>query len=59
MLKEHMDYLKEYDKVIVYYDNGQRKLGSILNAIFSIQLSNVEFRKAEPQKYAIKCWKDR
>jgi len=53
MLAEHMDYLNEYDKVIVYYDNGQRELGSILNAIFSIQLSNVEFRKAEPQKYRL------
>ncbi|SFU43599.1 DUF3800 domain-containing protein [Butyrivibrio sp. M55] len=53
MLAEHMDYLKGYDKVIVYYDNGQRELGSILNAIFSIQLYNVEFRKAEPQKYRL------
>ena len=53
MLSEHMDFLKVFDKVIVYYDNGQRELGSILNAIFSIQLSNVEFRKAEPQKYRL------
>ena len=45
--------MKVFDKVIVYYDNGQRELGSILNAIFSIQLSNVEFRKAEPQKYRL------
>ena len=53
MLAEHMDYINGYDKVIVYYDNGQRELGSILNAIFSIQLSNDEFRKAEPQKYRL------
>ncbi|MCR4651765.1 MAG: DUF3800 domain-containing protein [Lachnospiraceae bacterium] len=53
MITEHIDYLNAFDKVIVYYDNGQRELGSILNAIFSIQLSNVEFRKAEPQKYRL------
>ncbi len=53
MLIEHMEYIGGYEKVIVYYDNGQRELGSILNAIFSIQLSNIEFRKAEPQKYRL------
>lgn len=42
-----------YDKVIVYYDNGQIELSAILNAVLSIQLSNVEFRKAEPQKYRL------
>lgn len=50
MLNEHRDYVDSFDKVIVYYDNGQRELSSILNAIFSIQLSNVEFRRADPRE---------
>ena len=49
----HKDYFKKFDKVIVYYDNGQSELSAILNAVFSIQFSNVEFRKAEPQKYRL------
>ncbi len=53
MLLEHMDFINSFDKVIVYYDHGQRELSSILNAIFSIQISNVEFRRAEPQKYRL------
>ena len=53
MLSENREYLNSFDKVIVYYDNGQRELTSILNAVFSIQRSNVEFRKAEPQKYRL------
>ncbi len=42
-----------FDKIIVYYDNGQIELGAILNTVFSIHFPNVEFRKAEPQKYRL------
>ena len=49
----HMDFFSDFDKIIVYYDNGQSEFGAILNAVFSIQFSNVEFRKAEPQKYRL------
>ena len=53
MLSEHQDFFGTFDKVIVYYDNGQRELGAILNAIFQIHLSNVEFRKADPREYRL------
>lgn len=43
----------KYDKNIVYYDNGQIELSSILNTVFSFHFTNVEFRKAEPQKYRL------
>lgn len=49
----HKDFFSCFDKIIVYYDNGQNELSAILNAVFSIQFSNVEFRKAEPQKYRL------
>ena len=48
-----MDFLSDFDKIIVYYDNGQIELSAILNAVFSIKFFNVEFRKAEPQKYRL------
>ena len=51
--REYSDFFMEFDKVIVYYDNGQIELSAILNAVFSIYFSNVEFRKAEPQKYRL------
>jgi hypothetical protein len=50
---EHMEFFLDFDKVIVYYDNGQIELSAILNAVFSLHFSNVEFRKAEPQKYRL------
>ena len=52
-LFKHQEYFTSFDKIVVYYDNGQNELGSILNAVLSIQFSNVEFRKAEPQKYRL------
>lgn len=52
-MSKHQDYFSKFDKMIVYYDNGQSELSAILNAVFSIQFSNVEFRKAEPQKYRL------
>lgn len=33
--------------------NGQVELSTILNVVFSMQFSNIGFRKAEPQKYRL------
>ena len=52
-MSQHQDFFGSFDKIIVYYDNGQTELSAILNAVFSIQFSSVEFRKAEPQKYRL------
>ena len=49
----HWDFFANFDKIIVYYDNGQNELSAILNAVFSIQFSCVEFRKAAPQRYRL------
>ena len=53
VINEHFDYFMNFNKVIVYYDYGQSELSAILNAVFSVQFSNVEFRRAEPQKYRL------
>ena len=53
VIVKHKVFFDGFDKIIVYYDNGQIELGAILNTVFSIRFSNVEFRKAEPQKYRL------
>ena len=40
-LSEHIEFFSDFDRIIVYYDNGQVELSTILNAVFSIQFSNV------------------
>ena len=53
MIARHSSYFDQFDKVIVYYDNGQVELSAILNAVLSVLFNEVEFRKAEPQKYRL------
>ena len=53
VIEKYKAFFEGFDKIIVYYDNGQIELGAVLNTVFSIHFSNVEFRKAEPQKYRL------
>lgn len=52
-ISKRQSFFESFDKICVFYDNGQSELSAILNAVFSIQFSDVEFRKAEPQKYRL------
>lgn len=53
LIKKHSTYFEQFDKVIVYYDNGQVELSGILNVALNDLFNEVEFRKAEPQKYRL------
>ncbi len=53
LISKHSSYFQQFSKVIVYYDNGQIELSAILNAVLSSLFPDVEFRKAEPQKYQL------
>ncbi len=46
-------FLAEYEKVILYYDNGQKELASILNGVFEKSIRTFE-RKAEVRPYKYK-----
>lgn len=52
-INEHLEFFSSFDKVIVYYDNGQQELNIILNSILNLLLNNVEFRKASPSEYRL------
>lgn len=34
MIREHENYFSKFDKIVMYYDNGQEILGTILDSIF-------------------------
>lgn len=53
LIKKHSTYFEQFDKVIVYYDKGQVELSGILNVALNDLFNEVEFRKAEPQKYRL------
>lgn len=50
---KHFEYFSSFERIIVYYDNGQQELNLVLNTIFSLLLSNVEFKKASPLEYRL------
>ena len=53
MIQEHKDFFSKYEKIKVYYDNGQHELSVILSAIFSSHFENVDFKSAEQKKYRL------
>ncbi len=52
-LRRNKEYLESFDKVIIYYDNGQIELAKILKSIFNSLFFNVEFRKVQPVNYRL------
>lgn len=52
-LNKNMDYFRRFDKIIVYYDNGQHELNKVITAIFSSLFSNVEFKRVQPSDYKL------
>jgi len=52
-LKEHMMFFMEYDRIVCYYDYGQRELTNILITAFNFALSNSEFTKVTPANYKL------
>ena len=52
-LLEHLSFFNSYDKITVYYDNGQMELARILFSLFGEILNGVEFRKIMPVNYRL------
>ena len=42
-INDNIDYIDSFDKVVIYYDNGQETLATILDTLFATK-SNVERR---------------
>ena len=52
-IMRHEDFGNSFDKLIVYYDNGQVELTKILSSVFNVLYPNVEFRKVRPVDYRL------
>lgn len=52
-IAKHDEYFRSFDKIIIYYDNGQKPLKRILNIIFSSRFSDIEVRKVRPVDYKL------
>jgi hypothetical protein len=52
-LFENMQKYMQYERIVVYYDYGQRELTTILLSVFNAILNNVEFKKVTPADYKL------
>jgi len=52
-LRDHAAYFLSFDRVIVYYDNGQAEITDMLNTLFNAFFFNAEFRKVLPSQYRL------
>ena len=50
---ERSKYFSEFDKIILYYDNGQVELSKILNHTMALHFTNYEIRKINPKDYKL------
>lgn len=52
-IREHLEWLHGYDRVVIYYDRGQSEVTRVLRLIFSANLSHAEFRVVHPDQYKL------
>jgi hypothetical protein len=52
-IRENYDYFHAWDRIVIYYDSGQKELTNLVNSVFSSHLPNVEVRKAMPSDYSL------
>ena len=52
-LTANIEYFMSFDRLILYYDNGQTELTKILVSVFHALFQNVEHREAKPAAYRL------
>lgn len=50
-IKQYLPCFYSFDKVKIYYDNGQAEIMKIIISVFSTLFNNTEFRKAAQKDY--------
>lgn len=53
ILRNNEGFWNGFDKLIIYYDNGQIELTKILTSVFNTLYTHVEFRKVKPVDYKL------
>lgn len=53
VIRQNYEYFAGWDRVVIYYDNGQKEITNLVNSVFNALLSNVEVRKVVPSDYSL------
>lgn len=52
-VRGNLDFFQSFDRVVLYYDNGQHQLNRILNMVLGTELSGYEIKKVLPADYRL------
>ena len=52
-IQDNYAYFTSWDRIVVYYDNGQKEVTNIVNSVFNALLSSAEVRKVSPADYSL------
>ena len=52
-LSDNLSFFQGYERVVVYYDNGQIELNRILASVFAVMLPHAEFKRVLPAQYRL------
>lgn len=53
LISDQLAFFSRWDRIVIYYDNGQKEITNLVNSVFSALLSNVEVRKVVPSDYSL------
>jgi len=52
-IRQEYAFFSQFDRIVVYYDNGQVELNKVLASVFAVMLPQVEFTKVIPADYRL------
>jgi len=52
-LQKHVAYLLSFDRVVVYYDNGQEEITALLSTVLNAFFFDAAFRRVLPSQYRL------
>jgi len=52
-IREHQQFFDAQDRVVIYYDNGQKEITNLVNTVFSAMIGTVEVRRVLPSSYTL------
>ena len=53
LIRVNSPFFMSWDRIVIYYDNGQRELTNLVNSAFNAHLGNVELRRVVPAAYSL------
>lgn len=53
LIRSNLGYFSSWDRIVIYYDNGQKEITNLVNSVFNAHLTNVEVRKVLPSDYSL------